>query len=219
MIGRAAPLSPNGEDERRSSCSGAILWAWEELNLRLHPQVKIAGRGGKLPGTYQGRRGPRPLRGAVNGPGAVSCCHLHPSGWPKAMSQLSASGREPPCGGPFLQVTSDRRGPKLSVLTACSYAVSQCSGFRTAPGRWERHGRAFGLVGYQPLQLYQACYSLSDVGRAVAPRGRGGADAAPARRPACPRPRRRQARRSRAGAALPAPKRRQGRAGPPGAAS
>jgi hypothetical protein len=37
-------------------------------------QVKIPGRDGKLPGTYQGRRGPRPLRGAVNGPGAVSCC-------------------------------------------------------------------------------------------------------------------------------------------------
>ena len=29
-----------------------------------HPQVRISGRGGQLPGTYQGRRGPRPLRGA-----------------------------------------------------------------------------------------------------------------------------------------------------------
>ena len=38
-----------------------------------HPQVKISGRGGQLPGPYQGRRGPRPLRGAVNGPGALSC--------------------------------------------------------------------------------------------------------------------------------------------------
>jgi hypothetical protein len=28
-----------------------------------HPQVKIPGRGGKLPGTYHGRRGPCPLRG------------------------------------------------------------------------------------------------------------------------------------------------------------
>jgi hypothetical protein len=40
-----------------------------------------------------GRRGPRPLRGAVNGPGAVSCCHLHPSG--------VAAGHEP--------LTMDRR--------------------------------------------------------------------------------------------------------------
>jgi hypothetical protein len=37
-----------------------------------HPQVRISGRGGQLPGTYQGRRGPRPLRGTVNGPGALS---------------------------------------------------------------------------------------------------------------------------------------------------
>src|SRR5512132_4624548 len=37
-------------------------------------QAKIPARGGKLPGTYQGRRGPRPLRGAVNGPGAIACC-------------------------------------------------------------------------------------------------------------------------------------------------
>jgi hypothetical protein len=41
------------------------------LDQRPHPQVKIPARGGKLPGTYQGRRGPCPLRGAVNGPRAV----------------------------------------------------------------------------------------------------------------------------------------------------
>ena len=65
----------------------------------LHPQVKIPGRNGKLPGTYQGRRGPRLLREAVNGPEAMSCCHLHPSG--------VAVGHEP--------LTMDRR--PSAVLT------------------------------------------------------------------------------------------------------
>jgi integrase len=46
----------------------------QEWNRRPHPQLKILGRGDKLPGTYQGRRGPRPLRRAVNGPGAMLCC-------------------------------------------------------------------------------------------------------------------------------------------------
>jgi hypothetical protein len=72
---------------KHSRSSKPVWWVWLDLNQRPHPQVKIIGRGGKLPGTYQGRRGPRPLRGAVNGPGAIACCPLHPSG--------VAAGHEP----------------------------------------------------------------------------------------------------------------------------
>jgi hypothetical protein len=64
-----------------------VSWAWLDLNQRPHPQVKIPARGGKLPGTYQGRRGPCPLRGAVTAQGPSRAAHLHPSG--------VAAGHEP----------------------------------------------------------------------------------------------------------------------------
>ena len=81
-----------------------------ESNRRPHPQVKIPSRGGKLPGTYQGRRGPRPLRGAVNGPGAIACC--------PSSSLRVAAGHEPltmdrqPIAAlsPSLQVAQHREG-------------------------------------------------------------------------------------------------------------
>ena len=66
-------------------------WAWEDLNLRPHPQVKIPGRGGKLPGTYQvdadlassaeQSTAQRPCRAAI----------FIRQGWPQAMSHLSAN--------------------------------------------------------------------------------------------------------------------------------
>jgi hypothetical protein len=59
--------SPDGPSRHTSRVIAAGTARWS------HPQVRISGRGGQLPGTYQGRRGPRPLRGTVNGPGAVSC--------------------------------------------------------------------------------------------------------------------------------------------------
>ena len=60
--------SPNGLP-RQASLSSQL----EPHAGSIPTQVTISGRGGQLPGTYQGRRGPRPLRGAANGPGAVSC--------------------------------------------------------------------------------------------------------------------------------------------------
>jgi hypothetical protein len=80
-------LTPGSEATSVSAGQAPVSWAWLDLNQRPHPQVKIPGRGGKLPGTYQGRRGPRPLRGAVNGPGPCRAAHLHPSG--------VAAGHEP----------------------------------------------------------------------------------------------------------------------------
>ena len=59
--------SPGGASRHASRVIAAGTARWS------HPQVRISGRGGQLPGIYQGRRGPRPLRGTVNGPGAVSC--------------------------------------------------------------------------------------------------------------------------------------------------
>jgi hypothetical protein len=53
-------------------------------------QAKIPARGGKLAGTYQGRPGPCPLRGAVTVQRPSRAPHLHPQGWPPAMSHLSA---------------------------------------------------------------------------------------------------------------------------------
>ena len=50
---------------------GVVVLEGEAERSSLIPQVKIIGRGGKLPGTYQGRRGPRRLRGAVTARGPV----------------------------------------------------------------------------------------------------------------------------------------------------
>jgi hypothetical protein len=94
-------------------------WAWEDLNLRPHPQVKISARGGKLPGTYQGRRGPRLLRGAVNGPEAVLCCP----------SSCVRGGRKP--WATYQQNTgnrcADRRLPRsrptVGAEVKCSHSV------------------------------------------------------------------------------------------------
>jgi hypothetical protein len=107
--------------------SEAISWAWEDLNLRPHPQVKIPARGGKLPGTYQGRRGPRPLRGAVNGQGWSCAAHLHPSG--------VAAGHEPLISYRGLSavrtgVSPGRRrasGAKLCVLATSFQAVQEAT--------------------------------------------------------------------------------------------
>jgi hypothetical protein len=87
-----------------------------ESNRRSHPQVKIPARGGKLPGTYQGRRGPRPLRGAVNGPGASRATHLHPSGVAAGHEPLTM---EPPGTAVRTGVSPGHgrpSGPRLSVL-------------------------------------------------------------------------------------------------------
>src|SRR4030095_10452155 len=84
-----ASTSPAGAADQTTSIPAGQSgrWAWEDLNLRPHPQVKIAGRRGKLPGTYQGRRGPRLLREAVTAQRPCSDAHLHPSG--------VAAGHEP----------------------------------------------------------------------------------------------------------------------------
>jgi hypothetical protein len=58
--------SPDGPSRHTSRVIAAGTARWS------HPQVRISGRGGQLPGTYQGRRGPRPVRRTVNGPGALS---------------------------------------------------------------------------------------------------------------------------------------------------
>jgi hypothetical protein len=58
--------SPDGPSRHTSRVIAAGNARWS------HPQVRISGRGGQLPGTYQGRRGPRPVRRTVNGPGALS---------------------------------------------------------------------------------------------------------------------------------------------------
>jgi hypothetical protein len=66
---------PTTPADRRTGSSREVCEQFHRLLApRPHPQVKIPARGGKLPGTYQGRRGPRPLRGAINGPGAMACC-------------------------------------------------------------------------------------------------------------------------------------------------
>jgi hypothetical protein len=68
LLNRHLPERPSsGGPSRQASrvmAAGTARWS--------HPQVRISGRGGQLPGICQGRRGPRPLRGAVIGPGALS---------------------------------------------------------------------------------------------------------------------------------------------------
>jgi hypothetical protein len=62
---RTMPSRPRGgpdvdqerNERRRSQDRDALTcwigwWACQDLNLGPHPQVKIPGRGGKLPGTY-----------------------------------------------------------------------------------------------------------------------------------------------------------------------
>src|SRR5215213_8725360 len=89
----------------RFRCSETEWWAWEESNLRLHPQVKISARGGKLPDTYQGRRGPGPPPRSRQRPrGRVVLPIFIRQGWPQAMSHLSAIGGSPLCNPAFLQV-------------------------------------------------------------------------------------------------------------------
>ena len=68
------PQKPSDREGKPGLTSENREWACQDLNLGPRPQVKIPGRSGKLPSTYQGRRGPGPLRGAVDGQGAVSCC-------------------------------------------------------------------------------------------------------------------------------------------------
>jgi hypothetical protein len=100
------------------------FWAMEAKDLsRPHPQVKIPGRGGKLPGTYQGRRGPRPLRGAVNGPGAVSCCHLHPSGVAAGHESLISKN----AGNRCANRRSRRSRSTVEVEVVCSRGVQLCA--------------------------------------------------------------------------------------------
>jgi hypothetical protein len=38
----ACPLQPEREETHRFGCSEAIRWAWEDLNLRPHPERRIA---------------------------------------------------------------------------------------------------------------------------------------------------------------------------------
>jgi hypothetical protein len=65
-------------------------WACQDLNLGPHPQVKIPARGGKLPGTYQGRRGPRPPPRSSQRPRGHGVLPIFiRQGWPQAMSHLS----------------------------------------------------------------------------------------------------------------------------------
>ena len=86
---------------------------WEELNLRPHPQVKIPGRGGKLPGTYQGRRGPRPSAEQSTTQGPSCAAHLHPV--------RVAAGHEPLTMEP----------PRTAVRTAVSPGHARPSGSKS----------------------------------------------------------------------------------------
>jgi hypothetical protein len=71
-------------------------WAWEDLNLRLHPERKIARLARALP--HQGE------------PSLAGHPDSHPSWRPPAMGVLSAKCREPLCYTPLSQVAFNRRG-------------------------------------------------------------------------------------------------------------
>jgi hypothetical protein len=58
-----------------------------EVRPEAHPLVKIPACGGKLPGTYQGRRGPALSAEQSTAQGPCCAAHLHPSG--------VAAGHEP----------------------------------------------------------------------------------------------------------------------------
>jgi hypothetical protein len=84
---------------RRFRWSEAGWWAWEELNLRLHPETKIARvmrRG------FEGDVVAEAWSWATGPPDS------HPSWRPPAMPVLSAIEGSALCGRPFPQVTRDR---------------------------------------------------------------------------------------------------------------
>jgi hypothetical protein len=71
-----------------------------------------------------GRRRPRPLRGAVNDPGAVSCCpSLSVRGRPKAMNHLPCITGTPPCDTASSQVALIRNRLSYVVIAATGRPV------------------------------------------------------------------------------------------------
>jgi hypothetical protein len=131
---------------------------------RTHPQVKIPARGGKLPGTYQGRRGPCPLRGAVTAQGPSRAAHLHPSGVAAGHEPLTM---EPP--GTAVRTTipagnARPSGSKLSVLLRPSYVLC-------------RDGRQAQLLA-DPKTDDDAYTGRPSLGRDLFPRDRAGLVAA-----------------------------------------
>jgi hypothetical protein len=103
--------------------------------------VKIAGQSGKLPGTYQGRRGPRPSAKPSTARGRFVLPIFIRQGRPRAMNHLSAIEGSAPCGPAFPQVASERQGrsnPLLAtVLERCKQTIlctsSRNSGIGAGP--------------------------------------------------------------------------------------
>jgi hypothetical protein len=99
---------PEGELPAFVLVRGHYWWAWEDLNLRPHPQVKIPGRGGKLPGTYKADADLASSAEQSTARGPVVLPIFIRQGWPQAMSHLSGIEGSALCGPPFSQVAGER---------------------------------------------------------------------------------------------------------------
>ena len=109
-----------------------------------------------------GRRGPRPLRGAVNGPGAVSCCPSSSSGVAQGHEPLTMDRRPSAVLTHVLAGRTRHRRCRTygATIDAVSYAASPCCGC----GRLKSIGST-GLLPSNPTTTSRATIPSSQPGQ------------------------------------------------------